>query len=297
MSVRINELMERNARGEPLSWGHKAKILHRLPEAERGPLRAEILTHQERFWLEWTDFRMAHFEDTQPNFYHVVGLTPVQQQFATFVDPQAGDLIVDLMGGCANMADHVAGAGLAGWFSIDQNPRIRERASARLAAAKLQGEAICHNLANGLPEGFRDRIAALSPRRVHWISNWGVTYLDVERFLALLSECLDPALPGEPPVLDLNMITEGRFNRDVLTDHFTKEIVPQNLLHPIRLRRAFSALQRLRIFAEAFQHVSPIWFPDELTSILQEAGFVVERQDSTLLWGQCTAMRIRRPPR
>jgi hypothetical protein len=180
--------------------------------------------------------------------------------------------------------------------SIDSNADVARDAEAQLARSRIPfTRVLTHDLAEGLPDALFEILRKSRPERVRYISSWGISYLDLDALTRLLRQCLDAGgHGGAPRTVDLNMITEGRFDPEVLRRHFIRDIVPVLLLRgQVRsLVRALRALPEMRRFGETFQQVVPIWQPDELRTQLEERGFRFVRADHTLLWGQSTALRI-----
>lgn len=284
---------------QQLAAGSLTKILHLLPEDQQGPTRAAIRAAQQDFWQVWTPFRGGLEHDSQPNFYHVVGRLPVLSQFRDFIDPQSGDLIVDLAGGSAAMAAYFDSNqfGIAGYVNIDSNPLVQDKAKHHLLRlGHSAGHVIHHDLADGLPESLGRIIAQVDPFRVRYISNWGISYLDVKSMTGLIKACLDPDVNhGIPSTLDFNMLTNGRFDPKVLAVRFMLEVMPQHLLKGqlVPLLRAFRAMPTIIRFGKALPGVAPIWYPEEIRTILADRGLTVTAE-APLLWGQSTAIKVQR---
>lgn len=306
------ELVARNKTPEArrnLSFGQQTKILHLLDPQEREALVPGIEVAKAEFWKKWIRFRCGLPDEGPPVFDDVVNMLPVREQFTEFIDPRPGDLIIDLMGGSANMARYIAQREprIAGYIVIDNNDFALERAQRQLskvnmphagAGAVKNKDTEHYDLSKGLPPDLTDLIGKIVPTRVHYVSNWGMTYVAADDFLRLVGECFDPNKNGGlPSVLDFNMITEGSFNPQVLAEKFRKEVVPHALWPPWHLRigdlrRAKKATPEIQEFGRELPLVEPIWFPEEMQTLLKEQGFIIERRNDTLLWGQSTAMKI-----
>lgn len=291
-------LHQRLLANEQLSIGQLTKILHLLPYERRVEARATIKAAQPAFWQEWSSFRGSLDYDREPNFYHVVGRLPLLRQYTDFINPRPGDFIVDLAGGSAAMAACFDKSQIAGYLTIDSNPLVQDKAREHLERLGFRtSHVIEHDLSEGLPAGLTDRIAAIGPERVRYISNWGITYFDVESMTRLMQVCLDPEINcGIPSTLDFNMLTNGKFDPKVLRTRFMSEIVPQHLraLQVRPLIRAFRALPSIIRFGKELPQIVPIWYPEEIKEMLSERGIEVTREDPTLLWGQSTAMQVQR---
>lgn len=293
----VYRLHQRYQQGEILRPGPLAKIVHLLDEQERYSARQTIAQAQAEYWERWSSFRCGLEDEGHPVFDHVVSLLPVRKQFADFVGVEPGDLVVDLMGGTANMARHLRRFKPIGYVNIDSNPQVLERAQKVLASSGIENHhTVIHDLAQGLPDILSEVISNSRPGHIRYISNWGITYLDAQRMGNLIARCLDPEINKDIPAsLSLNMITEGSFDPEVLSRNFKKEIVPQNLIRLWRiprLKKARIAQPTIVEFGKTLKEVVPIWYPEEIRKLLAERGFEVIWEDRTLLWGQSTAMEI-----
>lgn len=283
---------------EQLSAGQLTKIVHLLPREHQIEAIATIRTAQSAFWQEWSAFRGGLDYDGEPNFYHVVGRLPVLGQYAGFIDPRPGDVIVDLAGGSAAMAAYFDKSRIAGYITIDSNPLVQKKAREHLSRlGHPTDHVIEHDLTQGLPDGLKDRIAAVSPLRARFISNWGTGYFPIEPMARLYLACLDfETVLGIPSTVDFNILTNGKFDPEVLRKNFIKEVVPQHLM-TLQIRslfRAFRAMGPIIKFGRELPMVAPIWYREEIKELLTERGLEVIREDATLLWGQSTAMQVQR---
>lgn len=294
-------IVERYKAGKILSAGDSAKVLHLVEDpVRRVQLRKEILEAQKTYWRNWWEFRCMPAGKGNPNFDDVVRLLPVRREFAHFVDPQDNTLLIDLMAGSANMAPYFQETKkLAGYIGIDSNDLIEEVARGRLARSGIKRAGfILHDLSQGLPEDkLSKEVHGENPDPVQYASMWGITYLDAERFTDLVKQCLGSKFNegrGAIPDLSFCMITDGRFDPQVLRKKFMGEIFPRELkgLHFSRLIRAMRALPQMKKFGDSFREVSPIWYPNEIGNLLEKVGLHIDKIDDTLLWGQSTAIKV-----
>ncbi len=295
----IPRLCDRYTQGEILQPGLLAKIVHEMDKQGKESARAFIEQVQAGFWEQWGLFRCGLTDEGHPVFDHVVDLLPVRDQFADFIGVKPGDLLVDLMGGPASMARHLRRFSPAGYVNIDGNPAVAERARKVLARSNIENYLVAvYDLSQGLPDILSDVISETRPTNIRYISNWGITYLDAERMGDLIDQCLDPQTNKDiNATVCVNMITDGSFNPEVLSENFRREIVPYNLIRPWRiprLKRARVAQPMIVEFGKTLKDVVPIWYPEEVQELLAGRGFTVTRVDRTLLWGQSTAMEIQR---
>lgn len=280
-----------------LSFGQQAKILHLIDSKEREALAPGIEAAKREFWARWIRFRCGLPDEGQPVFDDVVNMLPVRGQFAQFIDPQPGDLVVDLMGGSANMAKYVAERqpDLAGYVVLDSNGFALERAQKQLKKVDVPNKVVeKYDLSKGLPPHLPDLIGKINPKRVRYVSNWGMTYVAADDFLHLVAGCFDQEVNGGlPSVLDFNMITDGNFDPHVLAERFKPVAIKAALsLQWVALSRANSAKPLIQQFGRELPGVEPIWYPEETQELLRKGGYVVERMDTNLLWGQSTAMKV-----
>lgn len=261
------------------------------------------------FWRRWTPWR--HGDPGGGNFTDVMRVLGLYQHFATFVAlhlKTSGPInVLDLGCGGAQLAGPLArafehrGAQLERYVGLDfadpdwmparlQREFVREGLTQR-------GHYVHHDLNDPLPE------LTFGPEPLVITSCWCMTYLGPTRVASLLdelSEFVDHR--PEPPWLLLNMLTGGRFDRNVLTRRFLLEVVPRQLwaslyrlnTQPARdLRLAMKALPRMRVFADELAEHVTLMKVAELIAVVEKTGCVVEAVDSSALWGQTTSIAIR----
>jgi len=293
---RVDRIHQHFLNGEELSPGRIAKILHLLPEHQKTDLRTQINSAQADFWSQWAQYRCSPRREGKPNFEDMIALMPAREEFRNFVNAQEDDLVIDLMGGSGTMAPYFENVGLAGYIVVDRNPSVENTARKQLSMLNFPlTDVVISDLSHGLPERLSEHISTRRPKTVRYISNWGLTYLDRELFQRVAQETLDSSFNhGVPATLDLNMITNGKFDRVELRRRFRREVIPEELKH-LRLKnlfRAFPALRTATVFADNWPLVMPIWYPDEIRDSIEGAGLKVEKMDEGLLWGQSTAIRV-----
>lgn len=268
-------------------------------------------TNAVEFWRRWTPWR--HGDPGEGNFTDVMRVLGLYRLFAEFVakhlDLQAHCQVLDLGCGAAPLAGPLArtfearGAFLERYVGIDfacpaWMPQRVQREFAREGLGS-RGHYIHHDLAYRLPEmGFDDEPLVMT-------SCWCMTYLGPERFDSLLRELMALKTGRFGPTwLFLNMLTAGRFDRQVLTKRFLLDIVPQQIkqsfltqeMQPARdLSLAMRALPRMRAFGdELAAHIELMSVP-QVIQIVENAGCRVEDVDASALWGQTTSLAIRLP--
>lgn len=272
-----------------LNWGQIAKILHLFPEAEKDTRRIKIQSVQQQYWEKWGNFRCNLSGYGPPNFEDVVKLIGVREQFADFVGLQSGDTVIDLMAGSGQMAPYFLRT--SGYIGIDSNLKLQGDIETRFTSLPIKQRFIFHDLSEGLPVDNLGRgLAEFPGGRNRFTSMWGITYLDAEQFLRLVGECLE--FPNSTD-LSFCMITDGSFDPKVLRNKFIKEVVPKMIVRAKfrPLVRAMRAIPNMIRFGNTFKEVMPLWYPEEITELLTNNGFNVEA-DSTLLWGQSTAIKV-----
>jgi SAM-dependent methyltransferase len=261
------------------------------------------------FWRRWTPWR--HGDPGQGNFTDVMRVLGLYHHFAGFVASHVeanGPInVLDLGCGAGQLAGPLAraferrGAKLERYVGLDfadpdWMPARLQREFAREGLAQ-RGRYVHHDLDDPLPE------LSFGPEPLVITSCWCMTYLGPTRVASLLGELSAfVAHRPEPTRLLLNMLTGGRFDRQVLTRRFLLEIVPRQLwasltrfnTQPAReLRLAMKALPKMRVFGdELAEHVTLMSVP-ELIAVVENAGCVVEAVDATALWGQTTSLAIR----
>lgn len=309
----IDNLTKRYIDGERLFPGQMAKILHLLPPFDQRNAEKEIIRAGSAFWAKWSEFRcgvnnegVATHPD-EPNFYHVVGLLPVVQQFSNFAvkdaDKNNPAIVVDLMGGTGNMAHQIAKRRtLAGYILVDGNHRIEKVAEQNLTNLNLPNSSvIIHDLTYGLPERLGENIAQIkkdygdTPLNLIFVSNWGLTYLPLEPMMRVIEQSFDPNInAGLKTSLALNMLSDGGFDPEVLNRRFGREIVPRKLFtcQIKALKRARAAKPHIVEFGKELPTAVPIWYPKEITKPLTDLGFNVSDVNGSILWNQCTAIRV-----
>ena len=307
----VEQLNQRYLQGETLHPGQLAKILHVLSRNEADYYRKIISQRQAEFWQKWAPFRESpagttdEYGNAIPVFEDVMKvLGGVREQFAKAVSPKEGEFIVDLMGGSAQMAEPIMDAmwerdTLAGYASIDGNEFAVNKAEITLQSLPIPQHiphySLLHDLGQGtLPEGLEGLVTKANPTAIRFISSWGISYLDMERLTRLVDSCY-ALVPDVPAMVDILMLTGGKFDRNVLTRRFLTNIVPKNALAGNfgELGMAMMALPHMRKFGEEIAEVNPIWTPDEIRVELEERGYMTEIVDDNILWGQSTAMRIK----
>lgn len=263
------------------------------------------------FWRRWAPWR--HGDPGQGNFTDVMQVLGLYRHFAAFVTQhahvQGAASVLDLGCGAAQLAGPLVrsfqanGVRLERYVGLDfadpdWMPGRLEREFARQGLTE-RGHYVHHDLDNPLPQ------LTFGPEPLVITSCWCMTYLGAARVSSLLGEfsALVAERP-EPTRVLLNMLTAGRFDRDVLTRRFLLEVVPRQLgqsvwsldWQPARaLRLAMTALPRMRVFAdELAEHVTLMTVP-ELLEVVEKAGCVVEAVDASALWGQTTSVAIRLP--
>jgi len=301
-----------------LTVGQLAKIAHCLPAEQGSEIRRKLSEAGETFWIEWQKFRCGVTNEgdptpsDEPNFYHVVDLLPVIPQFAHFAvsgmrerqkNNKANVTVLDLMGGTAPIAKHLAKrVNIAEYVLIDGNPRIEKEAKRQLEALSIpSSQVIVHDLSEGLPPSLSERMDQAKRNNGNTqtellvVSNWGLTYLTGKDFLRVMNECFDPNFNnGIPTTVAFNMLTDGGFDPEVLEQHFKREIVPKHILTGKfkALKRAKVSVPEIKRFGRQVREVVPIWYPSEIKDLLEQDNFTVDQVNSSLLWGQSTAVRV-----
>ncbi|HRI69817.1 MAG TPA: class I SAM-dependent methyltransferase [Polyangium sp.] len=265
------------------------------------------------FWRRWAPWR--HGDPGQGNFTDVMQVLGLYRQFATFVANHAhvtGAVnVLDLGCGAAQLsgpltkAFEARGVQLLRYVGLDfadpdWMPGRVEREFAR-EGLKERGHYVHHDLDNPLPHlGF-------GPEPLVITSCWCMTYLGATRVATLLAELTAfVAHRSEPTRVLLNMLTAGRFDRNVLTRRFLLEVVPRQLklaamgrdLEPARaLRLSMKALPRMRVFGDELAEYVTLMTVPELLEVVEKAGCIVESVETSALWGQTTSVAIQLPRR
>jgi len=261
------------------------------------------------FWRRWTPWR--HGDPGQGNFTDVMRVLGLYHHFAVFVashiETNGPFNVLDLGCGAGQLAGPLAhafeqrGARLERYVGLDfadpdWMPARLQREFEREGLTH-RGHYVHHDLMNPLPE------LTFGPEPLLITSCWCMTYLGPARVSSLLDEL--SAFVGnrpEPTWLLLNMLTGGRFDRQVLTRRFLLEVLPRQLwtslkrwdTQPAReLRLAMKALPRMRVFGdELAEHVTLMTVP-ELLGVVEKAGCTIAAVDGSALWGQTTSVAIR----
>lgn len=298
----VDILYDRHLRHDILTPGQYAKILHCIDDPEQvESLRSHIASEQAKFWNRWGAWRGRHPDHWLPGFHSIQTLLPTYPQLAEFIDPQEGDLIVDYMSGYAPVAEHIAARNdkIAGYIGIDGYGPVVQSAQTHLASLGIPNTgAYEHNFYDGvLPDRLEEQVASVSPKRLTNLSNWGLSYLDMITLENVLNAGFDMGEDlGVETTFVINMLTDGKFDRNVLAQKFKEEIVPENRERGnwSGLVRAGLALPAMKQFGREIEKtgVLAIWTPDEYEQLLSERGFQVIEKDDTVLWGQSTAIRI-----
>ena len=268
-------------------------------------------TNTAEFWRRWTPWR--HGDPGEGNFTDVMRVLGLYRIFADFVakhvSPQAPCQVVDLGCGAAPLAGPLArvfearGGSLERYVGIDfadpvWMPQRVQREFMR-EELRTRGHYMHHDLARPLPDlGLSDDLLIVT-------SCWCMTYLGPERVDSLLRELMAFKRRGSGPTrLFLNMLTAGRFDRQVLTKRFLFDIVPRQVkqsfltqdMQPVRdVRLALHALPRMRAFGdELAAHIELMSVP-QVIEIVENTGCHVEAVDASALWGQTTSLAIRLP--
>lgn len=271
------------------------------------------MSNRDDFWQRWSPWR--HGPPGEGNFADVMRVLRTYETFAAFAaehveHPERGVTVLDLACGASPLAGPLAraiearGGSVRRYLGVDfADPAwMRERVTAELRRHRLddRGEYLHHDLATGLPADLASRIDRDGPLLI--ASCWGITYLDLGPLRALVDACA--ALAASRPsgaVLYVNMMTAGRFDRDVLTRRFLGEIVPRHVwtaargldLEPLRdIRRAIKALPRMRQFGDEVQHIARLMPVSDMLTVLREAGHPPARVDGSALWGQTTSLAV-----
>lgn len=260
------------------------------------------------FWRRWTPWR--HGDPGQGNFTDVMRVLGLYHHFAAFVASHVNATgpvnVLDLGCGAAQLAGPLAqaferrGARLERYVGLDfadpdWMPARLEREFEREGLTH-HGHYVHHDLNNPLPA------LSFGPEPLVILSCWCMTYLGPARVASLLDELsVFAAQRPKPTPLLLNMLTGGRFDRQVLTQRFLREIIPRQLwmslrhmnMQPTReLRLALKALPRMRVFGdELAEHISLMTVP-ELLTVVENAGCHVDAVDASALWGQTTSVAI-----
>ncbi len=268
-------------------------------------------TNTAEFWRRWTPWR--HGDPGEGNFTDVMRVLGLYRIFADFVakhvSPQAPCQVVDLGCGAAPLAGPLArvfearGGSLERYVGIDfADPLwMPQRVQREFMREELgtRGHYIHHDLACPLPDlGLGDDLLIVT-------SCWCMTYLGPERVDSLLRELMTFKRRRHGPTrLFLNMLTAGRFDRQVLTKRFLLDIVPRQVkqsfltqnMQPVRdVRLALHALPRMRAFGdELAAHIELMSVP-QVIEIVENTGCHVEAVDASALWGQTTSLAIRLP--
>lgn len=263
------------------------------------------------FWRRWTPWR--HGDPGEGNFTDVMHVLGLYRYFAAFVANHAaikGPLsVLDLGCGAAQLAGPLAqafaerGAHLSRYIGVDfadpaWMPARVQREFSRHDLTE-RGHYVHHDLNDKLPD------FELTTEPLVITSCWCMTYLGPERLASLLQELSGlVAQRPEPTRVLLNMLTAGRFDRQVLRKRFLAEIVPRQIWaslsrfnsKPARdLRLSMKALPRMRVFGDELAEQVTLMQVPEVIEIVQSVGCVVEAVDATALWGQTTSLSIRLP--
>jgi hypothetical protein len=291
-----DEAMAISPRGR-LTPGSAAKCLHLVKDpARKSQLRSSILVAQQKYWREWVRFRCSPAGRGLPNFDDVIRLLPIRRDFARFVELRPATMVIDLMAGSANMLDDLLQTGnLLAYTAIDSNESVKQMALRKLATVPtLPSRFVLHDLSEGLPEAeLEPGVAASHPEYLEYISMWGITYLDADALVSLIAQCLH-LMNRFRSTLSFCMLTNGGFDPQVLRQRFLREILPRAFAEHrwASVSRALMAIPEMMKFGATIGLNSPIWYPDEIVSLLQSRRLKVIKVDDRLLWGQCIAMKV-----
>lgn len=261
------------------------------------------------FWRRWTPWR--HGDPGQGNFTDVMRVLGLYHHFAAFVaahvETKGPVNVLDLGCGAGQLAGPLSrafekhGARLERYVGVDFADRdwmpARLQREFEREGLTRQGHYVHHDLTDPLPD------LPFGPEPLVITSCWCMTYLGPTRVASLLDELSAfVAHRPEPTWVLLNMLTGGRFDRQVLTQRFLLEVVPKQLwssltqwtTRPAReLRLAMKALPRMRVFGDELAENVTLMTVPELLSVVEKAGCTVAAVDGSALWGQTTSVAIR----
>lgn len=271
-------------------------------------LASERAETPEEFWTRWTPWR--HGPPGTGNFADVMRILRLYEAFAAFAVSRVPSsvravTVLDLACGAAPLVgplrDALAarGVALAQYVGVDFGARawMEARTAEVFAEVGVSDRArwVRHDLAEGLPD------LPLDPGEALLVTScWGITYLDPPRVTSLIRQCARLAEGWRWAELDVNLLTGGKFDRDVLTRRFLFEVVPADLgravvgldLAPIRrIRLALRALPKMRQFGSEVQQIAGLMPAETFLGAVEAAGVPLAASE-TALWGQTSSYAI-----
>ena len=288
---------------EELYLGQIAKILHLLSPEQRAFEAARVRNAQQKFWAKNFAFRNAIAGEGEANAEDIIYAMGLVGSFARFANIRPGDLVVDHCAGSIPFLDYLTrqqAKTIKGYVAYDGNPLVEPFAKRRIERRVMQEKVefiTLQDFAQGWPqEQISQRVAELNPTRVVHVTCWGATYLALDDMMRLFKEALSPKVSqGLPTEFNINMLTDGQFDPDIIADYFRKHSVPANLIRGRfkTLSRSKFVQKRMQQFGWDLAKVAPIWTAGELIPKFGEHGLKIVEPLKLSMAGQTISMRIR----
>lgn len=296
-----DEIIAAHEGGKPVGMGDLARVLHLFPDREEANrIWTDVVEpFQIAFWRKWYDLRRKHYE--------AVATRPwgTREAVAEFINPQDGDLIVNIGGGAAPQEPYLVREAQSqdpnariGVILIDNNPRVErdaEEVLEELGDALFHREVVIDGVENVVPEIVQRVSTVDGARRVRGLSFYSLyqpLHLAAEQFSKLFEAGEELGVPTDMIVVVLN----PEFDQRRLHGIFQDEIAPS-------LAQTEEGRKTLKEFREGYGHIGPhgdavreampIWTVGELQDYFGNEGFrIVEKAD--ILHGQTVCLRLQR---
>jgi len=285
-----------------LTLGEQLRALTEIDTPERLALVRQAREQHAEFWRRWYPFRCTEEGDAEGQaFAHVVDLfgrdlhpDGLRGLFVKFMRLEKRTLIIDVASGVTPamlkviLRDHPNCAGYVAVEPAENTPIIRE--NFERAGYGQHIDVVAWNFWEPFPI---QALQAIKRKRhaanIVTMTYWGATYLPRRE----IRTWVKPALVYSDAVY-LNMLSEGRFQPEVLRRRFAPYLLRLVLTRRASLRealRAMSAIKKMSQFGREFAPLMPLWTAGELHAMLSDMG-VVGRVNNDLLWGQTSFVEI-----
>ena len=242
------------------------------------------------FWHVWAPWRHAFPEAPRGAFHDIVRMFHLEEQLVAYMEPQPGDLVVDLGCGEVWMARFLPKA-IAGYLGVDSHLATVARGRRELARLRLAGDIVEHDLLLGLPESVVKAIEKAERTRV--LARWAF-YLPMRSIVKIVNQAFEAGAHD----LTVDQLTAGKFSPPSLLLHFVPflaEGLIRGELSKTQVARALKALTRMIPYGLELKRLFPLWSSDQIMEALANSGCRVEILERPL-WGQTTYLRVTRDP-